>query len=514
MNDIINITGNKVMNDYLTYYAHRQGNKTLIYYENQEISYSEFDQKTDIMANSLRKLGLIKGDRVSVFLGNRPEFLITFWALMKLGVVIVPINTLLKEDEVQFTINQTDSKIVVTDDDKYAMFRSIRENEPGLKKIIVCDGKDLDQADLTFESVLLQGEPIRPEVNVSPDDLLSIMYTSGTTARPKGVMLSHRNYVYGAEVMAKSHGATPADRFICVLPLFHALSQIFGCMSTIVAGGSVVILPRFSASQWWKQVKKYQATGTALTGTILRVLLRLPESPQEKDNTLKFCNYGLPCSEEEFHAAENRFAVRLMQGYGMTETFCSVCMQPRYGPRNTLPSCVGFPTLGQEIRIVDERGKEVAPGELGEIVIKNLVSFMGYWSDPEATRKTLVNGWVHSGDIGYIDEKGGVHFVDRKKDMIKPKGENVAASEVERVLLENRKIEEVAVVGVKDAEDIWGEKVKAYIVLKQGEMMTEDDVKKHCSRKLADFKVPQIVEFVSSLPKTSIGKIDKKSLSD
>jgi len=225
-----------------------------------------------------------------------------------------------------------------------------------------------------------------------------------------------------------------------------------------------------------------------------------------------FCNYGLPCSEEEFHAAEQRFDLRLMQGYGMTETFCSVCMQPRYGPRNTASSCIGYPTIGQEIRIVDENDKDLPSGDWGEILVKTLVPFGGYYRDEDATSKALIDGWFRTGDIGCFDKNGCLHFQDRKKDMIKPKGENVAASEIERVLLENQKIEEVAVIGVKDPDDIWGEKVKAYIVLKEGEKMTPDEVKEHCKEKLADFKVPRIIDFRSNLPKTSIGKINKKGL--
>ena len=510
----MNITGNKIMNDYLAHYCHEHPKKTMILSENQQFSYSEFDQTANRLANAFERIGLTKGDRAALFLGNRPEFLVALWAMMKLGVIAVPINTLLKQDEVQYNIAHTEAKIAVTGIENYSLFKSMKEKQSCLETIVVCEGKHLQSPDLPFDLLITEGENTEPAVDVLPDDILSIIYTSGTTSRPKGVMLSHRHFVYGAEVMAKTYGIAPEDRVICVTPIYHTLTLIFSCMPTIALGGSIVLLERFSATRWWKQIEKFRPTWTALTGSMWRILLRLPEAPEEENNTLSFCNYGLPCSEEEFNAAEQRFGLRIMQAYGMTETFCSVSMQPRYGPRNTVPSCIGYPTIGQEIRIADETGKDVLTGEWGEILIKTLVPFVGYYKDPEATAKAMVDGWLHSGDIGFFDESGCLHFADRKKDMIKPKGENVAASEIERVLLENQRIEEVAVIGLKDPDDIWGEKVKAYIVLKEGQRMTSDEVIEHCEEKLADFKVPRIIEFRSNLPKTSIGKINKKVLSD
>jgi len=383
-----------------------------------------------------------------------------------------------------------------------------------LEVIIVLGGQELEQRDLPFESLKdeLSSEDQIP--GVLPDDLLAILFTSGTTARPKGVMLSHRNFVYAAEVMAKHQGLGPEDRYICVLPFFHSTSLTYGFMATLAVGGSLIILPRFSTTQWWDQVTRYRGTRASLTGTIWRILLRFPPSPLEKSHSIRTSMYGLPLSEEEFQAVEKRFGLRLLQGYGMTETVCSASIHPIYGPRSILPSSVGFPTIGTEIKVVDEDGREAESGRLGEILVRTLCPFPGYYDDPEATVMTIKDGWIRTGDLGYIDHNGGVHFMDRKKDMIKPKGENVAASEIESVLLEDPKIDEAAVVGVKDLEGIWGEKIKAFIVLKQGAGMTEKEVQDHCRKKLAEFKVPHFVEFRGSLLKSTVGKIDKKRLKE
>lgn len=500
------------MADYLTYYALRQPEKDFLHFEDQQMGYGAFHLLTDRLARGLSRMKVSKGDRCVIFMNNCPEFLLSFVSLMKIGAIAVPINTSLKKDEVEYCVRRVGSKIVFTQAEFYGMFADIRKTSPVLEVIIVIGGQELESRDFPFES--LRDEFLSEDhgPDVLPDDLLAILFTSGTTARPKGVMLSHRNFVYAAEVMAKHQGLGPEDRYICVLPFFHSTSLTYGFMATLTVGGSLIILPRFSTTQWWDQVTRYRGTRASLTGTIWRILLRLPPTPLEKSHSIRTSMYGLPLSEEEFQAVEKRFGLRLLQGYGMTETVCSASIHPLYGPRSTLPSSVGFPTIGTEVKVVDEDGKEIESGCLGEILVKTLCPFPGYYDDPVATEMTIKEGWIRTGDLGYIDHNGGVHFMDRKKDMIKPKGENVAASEIESVLLESPKIEEVAVVGVKDLEGIWGEKIKAFIVLKGGERMTENEVQEHCRKKLADFKVPHFVEFRASLPKTTVGKIDKKLL--
>lgn len=335
-----------------------------------------------------------------------------------------------------------------------------------------------------------------------------MQYTSGTTSKPKGGLLTHANYVYGGEVMAKAMRAQPGDRHLIVLPLFHAGAQLHAFLPMLLAGGSVALMERFSAGRFVEQAIRYEATLAALFAAPIRMLLAQPRTEADGRTRLRAVSYAqniTPQQWEEWHA---RFRAPLMQIWGMTETMSLPLMHPLDLPPK--PLATGMPVLGYEAKVVDGAGKEVPPGTVGELVVRGVpgVTLMqGYFKNPKATAETLRDGWLYSGDNAWMDEEGWFFFVDRKKDMIKRAGENVSASEVEETLKQHAAVFDAAVVGIPDP--VRDQAIKAYVILKQGAAATADDLVAWCRARLSAFKVPEVIEFRETFPRTSVGKIQK-----
>jgi crotonobetaine/carnitine-CoA ligase len=350
-----------------------------------------------------------------------------------------------------------------------------------------------------------------PDIRVVASDEVSMQYTSGTTSKPKGVLLTHANYIYGGEVMAKAMRVGPDDRHLIVLPLFHAGAQLHALLPMLLSGGSVALMERFSASRFVEQAIRHEATLVALFAAPIRMLLAQPRAARDGATRLRAISYAQNITPQQFADWHERFRAPLMQIWGMTETMSLPLMQPLDLPRK--PMAMGMPVLGYECRVVDEDGHEVPAGTVGELIVRGEpgISLMkGYFKNPEATARTLRNGWLWSGDQAWRDEEGYFFFVDRTKDMIKRAGENVSATEVEAVLLEHPGVAEASVVGVFDP--IRDEAVAAAIVAKDRTTLTVEEITEYCRRRLSKFKVPTVVSFVPELPKTSIGKVRKDAL--
>jgi crotonobetaine/carnitine-CoA ligase len=345
-------------------------------------------------------------------------------------------------------------------------------------------------------------------VTVTPSDEIAMQYTSGTTSRPKGVVLTHANYVYGGEVMARAMRAAPTDRHLIVLPLFHAGAQLHAFLPMLLVGGSVALLERFSAGRFVDQAIRHQATLAALFAAPIRMLLAQPPRPEEGATRLRAVSYAQNVTPQQFEAWHARFRAPLLQIWGMTETMSLPLMQPLDLPPR--PLSMGMPVLGYEATIVDEAGREVPPGTVGELIVKGTpgVSLMkGYFKNPEATARTLREGWLWSGDQAWRDAEGYFYFVDRANDMLKRAGENVSASEVEETLRQHPAVFDAAVVGVPDP--VRDQAIKAYVMLREGAAATADDLIAWCGSRLSPFKVPAVVEFRETFPRTSVGKIQK-----
>jgi crotonobetaine/carnitine-CoA ligase len=350
-----------------------------------------------------------------------------------------------------------------------------------------------------------------PQVAIDSEDDLMMLFTSGTTSRPKAVQLTHANALFAGIFGAQGYKVVPEDRHFMVLPLFHVNAQFISVMPTLTAGATLVMTEQFSASKYMEQARRYGATTTSLVAATAKMILAQPRHELDGHNNFRLVMYAIAITEEQWTEFETRFKVKLSDLWGLTETLAETTMNPP--DLEMKRNCIGLCRLGNEMKVVDDEGKEVSPGTVGEIVVHGVPGrtiMKGYYKNPEATAQTIRGGWLHTGDNGYMDEDGYFHFVDRKKDMIKRGGENVAAVEVEYVLSLHPKVQEAAVVGVPDP--VRDEAIMALIVLQEGETCTEEEIINFCKERLAKFKVPGFVEFKKSFPKTSIGKIQKNLL--
>lgn len=483
----------------------------------QRYTYREFNEQVDKYATVLHNLGIKKDDKVNVHLLNSPEYLFSWFAIAKLGAVMIPTNVLCAPFEMEYFIDFADCVAVITEPSYMELYRSILDKCPRVKHTIVTRTSPLyPNQKLYPEAVILQDVlkdtvPSVPEVAIDAEDDVMMLFTSGTTSRPKAVQLTHANALFAGIFGAQGYKVVPEDRHFMVLPLFHVNAQFISVMPTITAGATLVMAEQFSATKYMEQARRHGATTASLVAATAKMILAQPRHELDGHNSFRLIMYAIAITEEQWTEFETRFQVKLSDLWGLTETLAETTMNPP--DLEMKRNCIGLCRLGNEMKVVDEEGKEVAPGTVGEIIVHGVPGrtiMKGYYKNPEATAQTIRDGWLHTGDNGYMDEDGYFHFVDRKKDMIKRGGENVAAVEVEYVLSLHPKVQEAAVVGVPDP--IRDEAIMALIVLQEGETCTAEDIINFCKERLAKFKVPSFVEFKKSFPKTSIGKVQKNLL--
>ncbi len=462
-------------------------------------TWRELDRDVNRAAHLLLARGLVHGDKFNLHLGNCPEFLIFWLAAAKTGTVMVPTNPASTAEEMEYILGHSEARLAVTEPRYAAPIHAARARCPSLLEVLECR---------PLAPLLAGLKDGAPAARVRPSDEISMQYTSGTTSKPKGVLLTHANYIYGGEVMAKAMRVLPTDRQLIVLPLFHAGAQLHAFLPMLLAGGSVVLTERFSATRFVEQAIRHEATLAALFAAPIRMLLAQPRTDADGRTKLRAISYAQNITPQQFEDWHARFRAPLMQIWGMTETMSLPLMQPLDLPRK--PLSMGMPVLGYECRVVDEQGREVPPGTVGELVVRGepgVTLMKGYFRNPEATAATLREGWLYSGDQASMDEEGYFFFVDRKKDMIKRAGENVSASEVEESLKQHPAVFDAAVVGVPDP--VRDQAIKAYVILKEGAAASGEELVAWCRARLSSFKVPEIVEFRREFPRTSVGKIQK-----
>ena len=480
--------------------------QTFIYWRDEEISYRTLNEGANRVANGLRALGVGKGDVVSVYLPNCPEFFYTWFGIVKLGAVFGPVNAMFKGDEVRHVLSDSGAVVAVTSQALLDTIKAARGECPALREVICLEGQA--PGAMAFEELMEQPPELEP-VALARDDLTAIVYTSGTTGRPKGAMLSHFNYVWDTMAAVDVMPIQPGqDRLGLILPLFHVNAQLTS-LSQLYVGGAVAMWERFSPSDFWETVQHYRPTTFSAVPTMLSILLAVPRPEGLDTSSLRYVICGAaPLPLDIFERFEEAFDLRILEGYGLTEATCVSSLNPYWGIRKV--GSIGLPLRGQPMKIVDDNMNELPPGEFGEIVVKGPNVMMGYYNNPEATTETIVNGWVRTGDIGYTDEDGYFFIVDRKKEMIIRGGENIYPREVEEVLFTHPKIVEAAVIGRPDP--IWGEEVVAVIVPQPGQTLTLEEVQEFCKERMASYKAPRQVEFREDLPKTVTGKVAKKAL--
>ena len=462
-------------------------------------TWREFDALVNRAAHLLLARGLRPRDKFNLHLGNCPEFLLFWMAAAKTGTVVVPTNPVSSAEEMAYILAHSEARLAVTEAQYAAAVHAVAARCPALGGVL--EARPL-------EPLLAELPSTAPDIAVTSLDEISMQYTSGTTSKPKGVLLTHANYIFGGEAMSKSMRVGPTDRHLIVLPLFHAGAQLHAFLPMLLAGGSVALMERFSATRFVEQAIRHEATLAALFAAPIRMLLAQPPSPREGQTRLRAVSYAQNVTPQQFEEWHERFGAALLQIWGMTETMSLPLMQPLDLPRK--PLSMGMPVLGYECKVVDPDGKEVAPGTVGELVVTGVpgVSLMkGYFKNEQATAETLRDGWLWSGDQAYMDDDGCFFFVDRKKDMIKRAGENVSASEVEETLKQHAAVFDAAVVAVPDP--VRDQAIKAFVIVKDGGATTAAELIAWCRERLSPFKVPEIVEFRDVFPRTSVGKIQK-----
>lgn len=494
-----------------------QPNKTAYVFLDESVSYGEFEQSVAMFAGALQNLGVKKGDHVGLLVGNTPHFLITLYASWRLGAVVVPMNPTYTPKELSYIIKNSDTKVLVGLDKLAPLFAQRDVLFPNVENVIACETDEesvkqclqLDNAPHLFKSILAQAEPVQEIVPLENKDNAIILYTSGTTGLPKGAMLSHENVFSNARDVGTYLKMNADDRVIATLPIFHVFALTVVVNAPLYRGASIILVPHFSPENVLQTIREQKATVFAGVPTMYNFIYQYPNGKKEDYETIRLSIAGgssLPVSLLENF--EEKFDTRISEGYGLSEASPVTCFNPL--DRERIPGSIGMSIVNVENKVVDENGKEVPKGEVGELIVRGPNVMNGYYKMPEATAETIRDGWLYTGDMAKEDEEGYFYIVDRKKDMIIVGGYNVFPREIEEVLYTHPDIIECAVVGMPD--DNLGEQVHAHVVIKEGSDLTEEAIIDYCSKNLVKYKLPAVVHFKDELPKNATGKILRKDL--
>jgi len=483
-------------------------------------TYSEFVSRVYRLAEGLKERGIEKGDRIAILHQNCHYFLEAYYAAAVIGAILCPLNYRLSAREVTFILQDTDAKAVIAQ----PMFATLLAESLGQFKkdiSVYWTSKGEPHADGELVESMIAAAPgriIEPEI--SEDDIAQLYYTSGTTGRQKGVMLTHKNVAVHALGTIAELKMTDEDRWIHVAPMFH-LADAWASWAVTWVGGTHIMVPEFDSKKVMSLMEKERVTLTNMIPTMLNLMVNDPAINQHDFSSLRvMLSGGAPIAPEVVRKIMEAFGCDYIQTYGMTKTAPYLTMSILKDYLKERPeeeqfkfkAATGRPVMFVQLKVLKEDGKEVAwnDKEVGEIVVKGDSVTSGYWHLPEETKKAIKDGWLYTGDLAVVDPEGYVNIVDRKKDMIVTGGENVYSTEVENILYEHPSVLEAAVIGIPDEK--WGEAVHACIVLKEGMTATDQEIIDFCKQNLARYKAPKSVEFLSSLPRTGSGKIYKKGL--
>ncbi len=493
--------------------AQRNGSKSAIIFQDNAISYAALDAAIERAANGLAARGIGHGDRVGIMLPNLPQFVIAYYAIQRIGGVVVPINVLYKADEIAYVLNDSEAMALFVYEGFYPNAAEALPNVPSMTHVFFVGTGDAPDGATPWTTLTDGTAPAHTPVDISPDDLATICYTSGTTGRSKGAMLSHRNFLANCEQCDRLPRCTaqPDDRALVVLPLFH----IYGmnvCMTAMLrVGATMVLIPRFEATSVLEQMQEHRCTALYGAPPMFVAWVNHPDLASFDLSSVRFAFSGaaaLPVQVlETFHG---KTGVEIVEGYGLTEA--APVSHSNGAGLISKPGTIGPAIPGVEARIVDDDDNDVTPGMEGEILLRGENIFSGYWRMPEATAEALRGGWFHTGDIATVDADGYYTIVDRKKDMINAGGLKIWPREVEEVLYRHPAVQEAAVVAMADAYA--GERPMAFVALKSGQSATADDLIAYCREHLATFKAPRHIEFRPELPKLPTGKILRRVLRD
>jgi len=490
--------------------------KTAVVCAGKERTFAEIDGHANQVANALAALGLRKGDRVALYADNSVEYFEVLFGIFKGGFVSVGVNSMLSAVEGVHIISHSGARAVVTSPRLATSLSSRLPEMPGVESWI-CIGEPPEGMQ-EYEEFILGQRTSPPGIQVDEGDLAQLFYTGGTTGIPKGVMVTHDIVVNALRnIQAEFVPIRQSDIVLSPGSLAHASG--YYSMVTFIKGGKLLIPEGFNPPEVLSTIEREKVTVIPGYPITLIRLVDYPGLGKYDLRSLRLLTYGAsPMPTEKLRKALDIFGMKLAQGYGQAEAMMTIAfLSPEDHAHalaenpDRLASC-GRPYMTQDVRVVDEKGRELPPGEKGEVTTRGKVCTTGYWNNPEATAQTVRNGWIHTGDVGWMDGEGYLYLVDRMKDVIISGGENIYAREVEDVLNAHPAVAEAAVIGVPNEE--WGEAVKAVVALLPGTSATEEDIIQFCKERLSSYKKPKSVDFVSALPRTAAGKISKKDLRD
>ena len=493
--------------------AARQGDRPFLLFDEVRFTYAEALLESRRIAGGLRNLGVSRGDHVAVLMNNHPNMVWTLFALGILGAVAVPVNAAAKGDLLAYFLRHSRSTILIVDHD---LVRVELDQAPGIGQVVVNDPSSVlplrdpenGRSWYSLDSIRMPGHADLPHNSARFCDTQLILYTSGTTGPSKGALCTHSQEQTGGLIMAQQLRYTPDDVLYTCLPLFHVNALRVTLTAALWSGAAVALARRFSASNFWADIRRFGATEFNALGAMANILIQAPPAPQDADHRLRICNIVPAFPDDKRVEFERRFGVKVTSLYGSTEMNC-----PIYATEDTPAS--KWPTCGRvvppfEMRVVDDDDIELPPGSIGEWLIRSSepwYAFQGYLDMPAETMGAWRNGWFHTGDRGYVDAEGYWYFVDRKKETVRRRGENISSYEVELSICKHPAVFEAAVVPV--ASELGEDDVMVYIVLREGHSLTELELVRFSEERMASFMVPRFVRFIDRLPKTPSEKVEK-----
>jgi long-chain acyl-CoA synthetase len=484
----------------LTASAERDPDHVAIKLDDIELSYGALDGASAHIAGLLAEHGFSRGDRVGIMLPNVPYFPVIYYGVLRAGGIVVPMNPLLKKREVAYYLSDSGAKLLFAWHG-FAEEAEAGAAEAGAECLLVTPGE--------FEQQVGAATPDTTVVDTADDDTAVLLYTSGTTGQPKGAELTHANLTLNAQGSRDLFDLGSDAIVLGALPLFHSFGQTCGMNATIGGGGTLTLIPRFDPAKALEIMQRDKVNVFQGVPTMYGAMLHHPERESYDVSSLKLCGSGGSAMPVELlHGFDEAFGCKILEGYGLSET--SPVASFNHADRERKPGSIGTPIKNVEMKVVNDEGEEVAQGEVGEIVIRGYNVMKGYWQRPDATADTIINGWLHTGDMGRVDEDGYFYVVDRKKELIIRGGYNVYPREVEEVLYEHPEVREAAVLGVP--HDEYGEEVGAAVALKEGATTTPEELRDYVKGQVAAYKYPRLVWLVDDLPKGPTGKILKREI--
>jgi long-chain acyl-CoA synthetase len=488
--------------------------KEAIIFKNNRLNYKTFHERSIKIANSLISLGVKKGDRVAVLMKNCHQYCELYFAIPQTGAIIVPLNYRLAREELIWIINNAEPNTLFLAEEYIEIIQNIRTQIPSVKNFI-CIGTSNEWM-MKYED-MLNAPYIEPDIDIHDEDVVSIYYTSGTTGRPKGAMLTHKNLIANCYNINLGNRAKFGDSYIIISPMYHAVSPAH-LFARVYMGNMCVVLESWDVKIFLETIEKEKITHIFLVPAMVIFTLGYPEILKYDLSSLRLLIYGgAPLTVNRIKQAKGIFGCDLLQGFGMTEigpSEVSILNQEDHildgsPEKERRLASVGREAFNAEVKIIDD-DKELPEEEVGEICVRGQHVMKGYWRMPEETKEAFKNGWFHTGDLGKRDAGGYIYVIDRKKDMIISGAENIYSAEVERVISSHPAVSEVAVIGVPD--ETWGEAIKAVVILKEGKAVTEEEIIEYCKQNLASYKKPKSVDFVKEVPRNELGKILKREL--